>query len=319
MIQLGYGVGCCRRTKYICSCSRGYTVRYRYTCQPSVGSSTCLCSQRYICRHRIQAGLELSATRIVILKHWLRISISRLSCHSIYFILVIAELRYFSNHLAQLVKLCFLLRCHRLLQNLLGCFCNSSRIRLDALLRHLTCHLAGYLSNHKLICLLAKIEQKRFLVFSHGNLLLLKHQLLDGEKGICHIGNTEALRSGKVVNTSALLTGLASGHTVIYHTCQERKGHALRMRLVDCIVCIDQQGNKVIHLRAISIVEFFKGLHVFHSRCLRANLFSTVYAAGKYKFQRTAHIVEGCIMPAVCLTGHLWLHTADNVVASGIL
>ena len=91
------------------------------------------------------------------------------------------------------------------------------------------------------------------------------------------------------------------------------------MSHVNGIVRIYQQRYIVFHLLFISIVKFFKRGHIFHVPCLYADLLPLIPSVGKYQFQRTAHIVEGRVMPPFRFACLLWLHTADDIVLPGVL
>ena len=88
---------------------------------------------------------------------------------------------------------------------------------------------------------------------------------------------------------------------------------------VNGIIRIYQQGNIIIHLLLIGIIELIKSGHVLHSTGLYTDFLTLVPSVGEYQFQRAAHIIECRIMPAFRLTGFLRLHTADNIIFPGIL
>ena len=90
------------------------------------------------------------------------------------------------------------------------------------------------------------------------------------------------------------------------------------MSHINGIVSIYKKGNAVIHLLFISVIKFLKGGHFCHITCRNPNQFPFIHSIGKYQFQRTAHVKECRIMPAVCFSGFLRFYASDNVILSGI-
>ena len=90
------------------------------------------------------------------------------------------------------------------------------------------------------------------------------------------------------------------------------------MSHINGIISVYKKRNKVIHLFFIGIIEFFKGGHLCHITCSDSHLLPFVHSIGKHKLQRTAHVKERRVMPAVCFSGLLRLHTSDDIVLSGI-
>ncbi len=88
---------------------------------------------------------------------------------------------------------------------------------------------------------------------------------------------------------------------------------------IDGIVRVHQQGDVVIHLLLIGIIELLKGSHVLHGPGLYANLLALVPAIGEHQLQGTAHVVERRVMPALRLPRFLGLHAADDIVVPGVL
>ena len=149
--------------------------------------------------------------------------------------------------------------------------------------------------------------------------MLLVDQGLNAVKRIRGIGYAEALRTGEIIYSSALLCGKAPVHTVVHHAGKPGKRHSLGVGLVYCIVGIYQKGNLVVHLLFICIPEVVEGLKVLQLSCTYRYLLSLVHSVGKYKFQRTKHIEEGGIVPAHFLTHLCGLNAADYSVIPGIL
>lgn len=90
------------------------------------------------------------------------------------------------------------------------------------------------------------------------------------------------------------------------------------MSHINAVIRIHHQADEIIHLGLVCIVKLIEACHLFHRHGLRSYLLSKVLTAGKYQFQRTKHIKEGGVMPAVGLAGSLGFHAADDVVASGL-
>ena len=91
------------------------------------------------------------------------------------------------------------------------------------------------------------------------------------------------------------------------------------MSLIDGVVRVDQQGDKVILLGLVGIVKFLKGLHLLHVAGLGSDLLPAIHTIREYHLQRTAHVIERSVMPSPGLARLLRLHAADDVVGSGIL
>ena len=111
----------------------------------------------------------------------------------------------------------------------------------------------------------------------HRDLILVINEFLYCVKCICHIGNTESLRTCKVIYSASLFQCLSSLDTVINHTCKKRQRCSLRMCHINGIVSINKQCDRVIHLCFISIIEFIKCLHILNITCLWANLYTLVH------------------------------------------
>ncbi len=88
---------------------------------------------------------------------------------------------------------------------------------------------------------------------------------------------------------------------------------------VDGVVRVHQQGDVVIHLFLIGVIELLKGSHVLHGPGLYADLLTLVPAVGEHQLQGAAHVVESRVMPAFRLPGLLGLHAADDIVIPGVL
>ena len=91
------------------------------------------------------------------------------------------------------------------------------------------------------------------------------------------------------------------------------------MSHVDGIVRIDEQGDRVIHLFLICVVELVEGLELGHVAGMHADKLALVHTVRKYEFERAAHVKERRIVPAFRLTSLLRLDAADNVVLARIL
>ena len=284
-----------------------------------VRGSPCLGSQRHICRHRVQACLENPAPGIPVILEGLGIGVGYLPGKGIYFFNIIAVFGDFVNHCKQFfTKLPVLVRNFRIHNP----FYNTGNLSLAGLLSRLR-KFFDYLFRHFLngdgIKSFPEIQGKSFLIFRKGHFLFFKYQLSDRIQGIRHISDSEALRACEIINSAAFLNGFPSLHAIINHTGKERQRTAVRMGGIDSIVRIYQQADTVLHLFFVCIIKFFKGAHLFHRAGGKPHLLSFIFSVGENKLQRTAHIEKCGIMPAFGLAGLLRLHTADDIVGSGIL
>ena len=246
------------------------------------------------------------------------IGICNISCKIIHIIDGISEFRNFIDHIMQFCKFLNLLigrfQSHNCLKN---CFCCTFVDSHSCILHSFEDHFC-HIGNRSFIKAFVVVPCECFFISLHGNFLIFINKLADRIQGICHIRNTKSLRAGKVINCSTLLCCKATGQTVIYHGCKERKRTSLCMCNIDCIICIDHQRNTVFHLFLVCIIEFVESIHLGNIASLNANLYTLVHTICKNKFQWSAHIKECSIMPSFCFTCFLRFYTANDIVVPGI-
>ena len=68
------------------------------------------------------------------------------------------------------------------------------------------------------------------------------------------------------------------------------------------VIRIHHQADEIFHLCLISVIELIKTGHFFYRHGSGSHLLALVLTTGKYQLQRTEHIEEGRIMPAVGLS-----------------
>ena len=90
------------------------------------------------------------------------------------------------------------------------------------------------------------------------------------------------------------------------------------MRLVDRVVGVDEKLDEVIHLRLVRVVEIVKGLHGLELARIGADLFTGILTSRENELERTAHIEERGVMPAVGLRGCLRLYATDDIVVARV-
>ena len=90
------------------------------------------------------------------------------------------------------------------------------------------------------------------------------------------------------------------------------------MSYINGVICIYKKGNTVFHLLLISIVKLIESFHTGNIAGRNTNHLTLIHTIAKYKFQRTAHIKECCVMPSLSLTCFLRLYASDDIVLTGI-
>ena len=165
---------------------------------------------------------------------------------------------------------------------------------------------------------LAEVVFHSFLILFNGDLLGVVYQMTDGIERIGHIGDTEALRTGEVIDSTAFLQRFAAADAIFHHTGLEGERATLGVRQVNGVVGVDHQLDEVVHLRSVGLLKFLVGLHGRYVGSGGADLYALVHTAGEDHFQGTAHIEERGIVPTVRLCALLRLYATDDAIISRI-
>lgn len=88
------------------------------------------------------------------------------------------------------------------------------------------------------------------------------------------------------------------------------------MRQIHRVVGVHQHSEHGVLLLFVGVKEFFKGGELLHVPRVGTDLHSAVKAVGKYHFQRTAHVEECRVVPAVGHVPLLRLHATDDAVVA---
>ena len=318
VIQSGNRCCSCSRSLYIFTCGWGNAICNRCMCVTSIRCCSCLSAERYVCGYRIKACLIMSSTRVLVFFQRAGICIGNVSCKVVHIVDRISVFRNFIDHMMDLCKSLNLFfgrfQSHNCLKD---CFCGIG-INCHACILHSFQDHFCHIRNGLLVKSLIIVPCQSLFILFHGNFLIFIDKFTDRIQRICHVRDTESLRTCEVIDCSTFLYGKSSADTVIYHAGFIWKRNSLCMSHIDGIVCIDHKGNTVFHLFLICIKEFFEGCHLCDIAGLDSDQFAFIHTIRKYKFQRAAHIKECSVMPSVCLTGFLRFYASDDVVFSGI-
>ena len=246
------------------------------------------------------------------------VSISHIPCKVVHIRDIISKLRNLLDHLVDLFESCLFLRRWLCSESCCHNSCCGLLIYADAILLKLLHNNGGDICCRLCIDTLAVVPCQSLLQLFHGHLLFFIYKLADRIQRICHVCNTKSLRTCKVINSSAFLNGFAPFQAVIHHTGKEWKRTSLRMCHINGIISIYKQGNEIFHLFLICIIELIEALHLCDIAGLDTDLYPFVHTIRENHLQRTAHVKECSVMPALCLTCLLRFYTADDVIFSGI-
>ena len=319
VVQLGHGVRRRGGPQYVLARRGRNPVRHRSVGQSAVRSGPGLGPQWHIGGHGIQARLELASPGIAVLQQRLCIGIRHIPCKHIHFFVIVSELGHRVNHGTQFLISLLLLRRSLRLHHSPNHACHLDLVHGHAVFIHFPKDFRDDFPCADSVEALPVIHGQCPLIFRHGHLFFVIYQFFNGIQGIRHIGDAEALGTGKIIDRPALLDGLSPLNAVVHHTGQKRQGTSGGMGHVDGIVRVHQKGYIVLHLLFVSIIKFLKGGHVFHRPGLYADFLPFVPSVGEHQFQRTAHVVESRVVPPFRLARLLGLHTADDIVLPGIL
>ena len=119
--------------------------------------------------------------------------------------------------------------------------------------------------------------------------------------------------------TATLLHALAVGDTIVDEAGLEGQGATDGVSGVNGVVSLGHHLNEELLLCLVGVEELLEGGHLQHVHGLGADLLALVHARGEYKLQRTNHVEEGGVVPAVGLVAGGGLYATDDAVATGIL
>ena len=166
---------------------------------------------------------------------------------------------------------------------------------------------------------LAEVVGQSLLHLGHGDDAVLEDQLAHDGQRVSHVGDTEALRAGEVVVTSTLLYASTVGDTIVNQAGLEGQGATDGVSGVYGVVSLGHHLNEELLLCLEGVEELVEGGHLQHVHGLGADLLALVHTRGEDKLQRTNHVEEGGVVPAVGLVASGGLYATDDAVAAGIL
>ena len=320
VVEAGYRVGGCGRAERISAGRRAYTVRNGGVGQSAVGGCTGLVAQRYVCGYGVQTCLEDTASAVGILGQDIGVALTNLASELVNLDQVIAVLGQCHDHVADLaISLLLVLgeegSGDKALINLGNLCVGHVNARKDELSDGLNGQLLGLLGDVSL----TEVVLDGFLVLSHGNLLGIEYQRLDGKQTVGVVGDTKALRTGEVKSCATLLVGLAACHTVVDQRSLEGQRTTDAVCIVHGVVGLYHHLNKEFLLSLISLEEVLETAHLANVAGFGADLLALVHTVGEYHLHGTAHVEERSVVPAVSCVRHGGLNTADDAVAACIL
>ena len=297
------------------------TVGKRSVCKSAVRGSTGGAAKRNVRRYGVKSRLENTATGVFVLLYLTGVAVRHVAGKHIHLVDIVTVLGTILVDCALKLSVSCLGFCGKRAAggNLVVNGADRRLVNLDALSCKLGCNLGGEIECRRAGKTVAEVGLQCLSDLGKGVLLLLKNKLSYRNKTVGVVRNSEALRTGEVVDCATLLQGLSSADTVIDHTALEGERTSYRVCNVDCVVCVYKQLYHIALLCLIGIVELFKRGHFLNRLGIHADFHALVHTRVEGKLHRAAHVEECRIVPSVGLVGSLRLNTSDDTVITGIL